>query len=272
MKTAITPAQERAGSDKEILDSAERISITAQARKLLTIWPDLFVIIALMAMISVASFQISRYIPDVLSHEGDVWFDSDTRRVINDMTDRSVDHWRANVHPLFPLITFLPTKTLIKAFGLEPIKAVRFVVAAIAALWISALFIILRLIGCCLLDALLFAMIGATSARNILECRPKRTLWARSAFACSWNRCIVRASQDFYYMVRGNERGDIKCNDNQLDGWHHRNFRKISLAEGIANHDQRIVRRGPVMVCAESLFFQCGIFYKYLRGRIQIHS
>jgi len=47
---------------------------------------------------------------------------------------------------------------------LEPITAVRIVIAAVASLWFSSLFILLRLIGCRQFDAALFSILAATSA------------------------------------------------------------------------------------------------------------
>ena len=67
-------------------------SDTHKNGRLRKVWLDLLVIIFLIIIIASITYSNSQRIPAVLSHEGDVWFESDTRRVIDDMTNRSANH------------------------------------------------------------------------------------------------------------------------------------------------------------------------------------
>ena len=79
------------------------------------------------------------------------------------MISRQYGHWRSNIHPLFSLTAYIPT-FLLKHIGVEKITATRIVFSVVAALWLSAMFILLRLTGCRKLDAILFSALSALSA------------------------------------------------------------------------------------------------------------
>jgi hypothetical protein len=135
--------------------------------RLRKVWPDLLALIFLATIIASIMYSNSQRIPAVLSHEGDVWFESDTRRVIDDMTNRSANHWRTNTHPLFPLVTYIPTKLVMKVFRIKAVKAAMIVIAALASIWISTLYVLLRLIGIRSFEAMLFSLLGIVSAASI---------------------------------------------------------------------------------------------------------
>lgn len=131
-------------------------------------WYDLLILIFLIALIALISYQFSSYLDtSSIYHKADVWFEADIHRVTYDMTNRLGAHWRTNVHPLFPLMAYPTTKALRIAFKLPPLEAVRIVITVVASLWISTLFILLRLIGCRRIDAALFSTLGAVSAASI---------------------------------------------------------------------------------------------------------
>ena len=94
----------------------------------------------------------------------EVWFDADVPRAYRDMSDRWADHFRTEVHPLFPLLTYPPTRLAQKALGLGPLNAVRLVMAGVAFLWMGLLFVLLRLMGLRRLDAVLFSALAGVSA------------------------------------------------------------------------------------------------------------
>jgi hypothetical protein len=173
--------------------------------KLQKIWPDLLILIFLAVMIAIASYQLSQHLGNVFSHEGDVWFETDTQRVINDMTDRSSNHSRTIVHPLFPLITYPVTNALMTVFKMTPFEAVRIVIALIASLWIITLFTILRIIGCRRFDGALFSILGATSSSVMFWCTVPETyplgslsiLLALGIVAFAQNRNLF----SFYYVI-----------------------------------------------------------------------
>ncbi|NJK52354.1 MAG: hypothetical protein HC936_05140 [Leptolyngbyaceae cyanobacterium SU_3_3] len=114
---------------------------------------DILIVFALVIVASVASYLGAQLINPIIVKLQNIWFNADTARVFNDMVSRGGDHSRLKVHPLFSLIAYPPIKVLEKALHLEPVVAVRIVIAAVAGLWLGALFITLRLLGCRRFDA-----------------------------------------------------------------------------------------------------------------------
>lgn len=132
-------------------------------------WQDILIVVFLAAAAGFASYQGGKLINPMLfdKQAGDVWFHSDIGRVVDDMTVYGIDHDHTNVHPLFLLILFPVVYVLKTALLLEPITAVRIVIAVVAGLWFSSLFISLRVIGCRRFDATLFSVLAATSAAAV---------------------------------------------------------------------------------------------------------
>jgi hypothetical protein len=125
---------------------------------------------AALALVAVlGSLQGASRIDPVFLHPAaeDAWFQSDMPRVYQNMTRRGSDHYRASVHPLFAFAVLPPVGALWKGLGLEPLTAVRAIVAAVAALWAATLFAILRLAGLARLDASLFTLLAAVSAAAV---------------------------------------------------------------------------------------------------------
>ncbi|MBW4633864.1 MAG: hypothetical protein KME30_18760 [Iphinoe sp. HA4291-MV1] len=139
-------------------------AIYSQARKH---WLDILLVVILAAAAAFASYQGAKLVNPIILQTFDVWFDADSPRVFANMTERRSDHYRVKVHPLFSLIAFPPVFLLVKILSIEPMTAVRLVIAAVAALSIAALFILLRLIGCYRFDAMLFSLVAATSASAV---------------------------------------------------------------------------------------------------------
>ncbi len=129
-------------------------------------WQDILIVIGLAIIFALALTYATRLINPVVYREQDIWFEADTARVFSNMSDRGGNHYRTSVHPIFSLIAFPPVY-LLKLAGLETIAAVRVVTSAVACLWISALYILLRLIGLYRFDCALFSLLGATSAAAI---------------------------------------------------------------------------------------------------------
>jgi hypothetical protein len=100
----------------------------------------------------------------VVSGINDVWFQSDLKRVFENMTDRYArGHYRVQVHPLYSLFTYPPTFALRK-LGIAPLHAVQIVTAAIAALYVLTYYALLRAAGCARLDSMVFSILGGCSA------------------------------------------------------------------------------------------------------------
>ena len=141
-------------------------SISTIYNQVLQHWQDILFVSVLAAIAGFASYQGEQLINKAIfdKQAGDVWLGADIARVFENMTQRKSDHHRIKVHPLFSLITFPAVHLLRTVLDLEPITAVRIIIAAVACLWISALFILLRVIGCRRFDATLFSVLAATSA------------------------------------------------------------------------------------------------------------
>ncbi|WP_374877063.1 DUF6080 domain-containing protein [Microseira sp. BLCC-F43] len=138
-------------------------AINNQARKH---WPEILLVVAIATLAGIAFYQGSGLIGEVVvrAQRQDMWFEADSARVFANMTKAASSHYRTKVHPLFSLIAFPPVYLVKTVLGIKALTAVRLVIAAIAGLWVGALFILLRLIGCLRLDATLFSILGATSA------------------------------------------------------------------------------------------------------------
>lgn len=127
---------------------------------------DIAIVVVLAFVAGFALYQITeRLYPLITDYQTmDVWFHTDAPRVFDDMTKYSAPHDRTSVHPLFVLLVFPIVNFVKTAFFQTPTTAVKIVLAGVASLWVSLLFVTFRLIGCQQLDAILFSILGAISA------------------------------------------------------------------------------------------------------------
>jgi len=130
--------------------------------------PDFLVALCLALLTTVAYFETGRLLNPTLFTQSGIWFDSDNGRVYQNLTTRTSDNYRTNVHPLFPLLLHPPVyaarHVLDRLLGLDTEMVVRLVVAMGAGLCIAIFFIFLRALRCRCLDAALFAILAACSA------------------------------------------------------------------------------------------------------------
>jgi hypothetical protein len=128
---------------------------------------SLLIIICLFVFAAVVSFVLSSSIGNrlfpVLDDNQDVWFDSDTRIVVMNMTVRDVHHWTLYKHPLFSIILW-PLTSLVRLFVGDPVTAVRIVQAANAGLVVTLLFTLLARVGVGLLDRTLVSLLFVVSS------------------------------------------------------------------------------------------------------------
>jgi hypothetical protein len=115
---------------------------------------------------AIATFVASGFLDQhLLGNETmDVWFDADVSRTFEILTNRRSINDRAKFHPLFALIGLPPVYALRALIGLDPWVAVRVTCAAVAGVWTASMYALLRLIGCRRSDAIIFTLLGATSA------------------------------------------------------------------------------------------------------------
>lgn len=124
------------------------------------------ILVSLFAIVSGVVFYMMYGLHDetLVSSINDVWFQSDLKRVFENMTDRHArGHYRVKVHPLHSLFTFPPTLALRK-LGVTPFKAVQIVTASIASGYVVAMFLLLRALGCIRFDAVVFSVLGSVSS------------------------------------------------------------------------------------------------------------
>ena len=133
--------------------------------------PDFLLAVCLALLMTVACFQTGRLLNPTLLRQSGIWFDADNGRVYNNITVRTSDHYRTNVHPLFSLLLHPPVyavrHVLGRILGLDTATVVRLVVASVAGAWIAIFFVFLRALRCRRLDAALFATLAACSASTL---------------------------------------------------------------------------------------------------------
>ena len=132
-------------------------------------WPDLLILTTLFTVAVFLSHWGAKLINTaILDRQAfDVWFDADLYRVFSNMTERSSDHYRTRVHPIFSLIAFPPIHLLSQELSLEPIAAVRCAISIVAGAWLATLFSLLRVLGCRRADAVLLSLLGTISASAV---------------------------------------------------------------------------------------------------------
>jgi hypothetical protein len=127
---------------------------------------DAGIALVLSLVAAYGSYTLSERIDPVIFEYPTVntWFDADIPRNFVDMNHRDSEYYTTHRHPLLPLIEFPPVYVLKRAFGFDPITAVRITVAAVASIWLASFFVVFRLLGCARSDAVLFSMVAITSA------------------------------------------------------------------------------------------------------------
>ena len=132
-------------------------------------WRDGFCVVLLVVVAFIGSLEgSSKLTPVFTAIEGqNKWFGADPYRVFANMSSRWSNHHRASVHPLFGLGVFPLVRGLRLLGGMDDVSAVRLVIAACAALWLCAVFGLLRLLGRWPLEAMLFSLLAASSAAAV---------------------------------------------------------------------------------------------------------
>lgn len=130
---------------------------------------DITIVLCLAAVVWIASYHGGKIVGPILTDRNtqSSWFEADIPRVFENMTQRWSNHYRTKVHPLFSLVAFSPVFILNKILGFRPEVAVRIIVSTVASLWISLLFVLLRIVGCRRFDAILVSFLGMTSAAAV---------------------------------------------------------------------------------------------------------
>lgn len=123
---------------------------------------DITILLGLISMISILVFT---YFPIDLIRLQDVWFDADTYRISEGLLDNMfIAHNRSAVHPLFPIMSSPLPMLLTRFFSIDSAIALRVTTAALASIWITSLYLLLKLIGCPRLDSTVFSLLGLSSS------------------------------------------------------------------------------------------------------------
>jgi hypothetical protein len=130
---------------------------------------DVGIVLGLVCMAAGLSYWASAL---VAFNVWDVWFEANLPRNYSNMVALGSDPSRSNVHPLYSLLVYPPTKVLFKTFGFPLVVAVRVVLSLAASLWVTLLFLALRSVGCHRPDAGLLSLLGLTSAAAIFWLGP----------------------------------------------------------------------------------------------------
>ena len=131
---------------------------------------DILIVVILAGAAAYLSYQGAQLINPIVydRRTDDIWFQTDIARFLAVATrPDAYEHRTTKVHPLFSLIAYSSVSILRQGLGIEPITAIRLIIAAVASLWISTMFILLRLIGCRRFDATLFSVLTAASASAV---------------------------------------------------------------------------------------------------------
>ncbi len=91
------------------------------------------------------------------------WFEADSPKILGSMSDRFADNARTKLHPIFPLLTYPLISGITRIGNVPPLEAVWLLNAATAGVWLGTFYLIMRLLGCRLLDSLLFTSLAASS-------------------------------------------------------------------------------------------------------------
>lgn len=111
----------------------------------------------------------SRYDPMIIYEStASSHFDADIPRVFRNMTERSSDHYRTKVHPIFSLAAYAPVKLISGVLGIGDREAVNAMQALVAGLWAAGLSVLLLLILPGLVDAILFTGLAMLSAASLV--------------------------------------------------------------------------------------------------------
>ena len=102
-----------------------------------------------------------------MSMSPNTWFQSDGLRVFRDMTKFDADHYRDGVHPLFSIFSIPITNSISYILNLSSLQSVNFYNAILFAISSSILYIVVRSIGCNVLDSLMLVTLFVTSAASI---------------------------------------------------------------------------------------------------------
>ena len=143
--------------------------VHATCAQLLTCWRDIAIGTALACSAAWASYEGAHLVPSSIVDECsfDVWFNGDVVTVYSGMINRWTSH-RSQFHPLFSLMTAPFVYALKLGLHIEPLTAVRILMAAAAGLWSGGMYLVLRAIGLRRFETGILTLLAMSSAASII--------------------------------------------------------------------------------------------------------
>lgn len=128
---------------------------------------DICVLFVFFIMAFSATYISSQKIDyDVFIEGKNTWFQADTSRVYDNMTERWSNHSRTNVHPLFTITTNPIVQIIDKIIG-DKKTTVQFIISFISACSLALIYLIFRLLEIRIIDSALFTSLAAVSSSSI---------------------------------------------------------------------------------------------------------
>lgn len=129
---------------------------------------DLLVIAVLAFAGGMLSWRTSAATTAAIGGRDGIWFGAEVGDTLRRATSEKVAHNRTLHHPLMPSLTRVPSRLALRlAPSIQPLSIVRLALVTAAGAWAAGLFLLCRSIGCRRSDAILFSLIGLTSAAAI---------------------------------------------------------------------------------------------------------
>jgi hypothetical protein len=141
-----------------------------------------------------SAYFLSTQIDDIIfSFETDSsWFEADVARVVSNMSHRYSNHYRTAVHPLFSIASFPITNLISSTFKFSLNDSARIVSSLVASLWGALLFLILRGLGCKLIDSFFFLALAIVSAASIFWLSvPETYVWGSTTILIALGFALV---------------------------------------------------------------------------------
>jgi len=124
---------------------------------------DVLVTMALFGIAALGSYLGSSQLNPKVIQAPSVWFEADTGRVYNNMTERGGTHYRTKVHPLFSIAT-APLVYALQKVGIDKDVAVRGLIAFTAGVALVVFFCTLRILNFPIFDSTVFSVLTGVSA------------------------------------------------------------------------------------------------------------
>lgn len=148
------------------IEHASRLNLGIGYQILLRYRLDILIAITLAVIAGFACYSLTQT-TEAVRHINEVWFRGDCSLVYRMMVSPETDAYRRIRHPLLPLMAPLLVFLGDKLLGLNSDVAVTVIFSLTASLWIFAIFVLLKALGCRRIDATLLSLLALVSAASM---------------------------------------------------------------------------------------------------------